>query len=94
VLFLAGTCDEGNILIDLVDDGAWHSYAITFNPYDHIEISDGAVHVTIEDWIGELTASCPRGVPGDAFFDNIILERSEPIAAEATTWGKVKALYR
>jgi hypothetical protein len=95
VSFLGGTVDEHNILVDLVDDGNWHSYYIAFDPYSRITISDGGIHVTIEDWQGlNSPAGFPAGVSGDAFFDNIRLERTGPVAAEATTWGQIKALYR
>ena len=92
--FLAGTCYENNILIDIADDGAWHSYSLAFIPQSHITITDGAMRIMVEDWVGEQTASCPHGVVGDVFFDNIRLEWTAPVTTEQTTWGKVKALFR
>lgn len=52
---------------DLAEDGQWHSYSVTFVPTDLIEVTDGAIRMTIED--GEGLGS----LPGDAFFDDIRL---------------------
>ena len=94
VQFVGGTClDEGNIEIDIADDGTWHSYSVAFFPYEKIAVTDGAIHVTVEDWLGA-PGVCSMGVPGDAYFDNIRLERAGPVSVKPTTWGAVKALYR
>lgn len=61
-------------LYDLVEDGTWHSYSVTFVPSDLINVSGGSIRITIED--GEGVGSLPE----DAFFDNLRLftERSQP----------------
>jgi len=54
-------------LHDLVEDGAWHSYSVTFVPSDLIDVSGGSLRIMIED--GEGVGSLPE----DAYFDNIRL---------------------
>jgi PEP-CTERM motif len=46
--------------IDLVDDGAWHHYSLTFN-----SAIGQTVHLMFEDYVGS------GGIAGDALFDNI-----------------------
>ncbi len=92
--FLAGTCNENNILIDIVDDGAWHSYSLVIDPSDYVTISDQHIRIMLEDWGGEVTAECPAGVIGDAYFDNVRFESMGTVSARESTWGRVKALYR
>jgi hypothetical protein len=96
IFFLAGTVNVGGILLELIDDGTWHSYSIIFNPADFIFITDGAIRLTMEDWNAAACplSGCVAGVPGDAFFDNIQVGRTGPVKTEASTWGRIKALYR
>jgi len=62
--WLAGT---GNYAtpINLIDDGQWHSYSITFS-----SPIGKPVRLMLEDWDGS------RGVAGDAYFDNLRLNDS------------------
>jgi hypothetical protein len=46
--------------IDLIDDGQWHTYTLTFNT-----TIGSTVHLMFEDYVGS------GGVTGDVFFDNI-----------------------
>lgn len=57
---------------DLVEDGAWHSYSVTFVPADLIQVAEGTIHIMIEDGEG------PGSLPEDAFFDNIRLTHRAP----------------
>jgi len=57
---------------DLVEDGAWHSYSVTFVPGEVIQVMEGTIHVMIEDGEG------PGSLPEDAFFDNIRLTHRAP----------------
>lgn len=49
--------------IDLIDDGEWHSYSMTF-----ISEWGSSLRVVLEDWDGS------GAFVGDAFFDNISLQ--------------------
>jgi hypothetical protein len=57
--WLAGTID-GYGPTNLIDDGTWHSYTINFT-------AGAGIHIMLEDFVGS------GGVPGDAYFDNIML---------------------
>ena len=57
---------------DTVEDGAWHTYTVTFVPADLIQVAEGTIHIMLED--GEGVGS----LPGDAFFDNIRLTHRAP----------------
>lgn len=70
--WLAGT-GSYNTPIDLIDDGQWHSYSITF----HSPIGQ-PVRLMLEDWDGS------NGVAGDAYFDNLRLNDSRVAAAAFT----------
>lgn len=81
--WLAGTVASSPGAIEddpLIDDGQWHTYAIEFNPFAaglyYPAISGNELRIMLEDWAGS------AGVPGDALFDNIRLERTvgEPTA--------------
>lgn len=64
----------------LVDDAAWHSYTFDFTPPMFGLNND--LHLMFEDWVGS------NGVPGDAYFDNIVLESVTPgIIPESSTWA-------
>jgi hypothetical protein len=58
-----GSTGTGSRLLDLVDDGLWHSYAVTFT-----STQGKSVQLVLKD------ASGSRGVAGDAYFDNIVLQ--------------------
>lgn len=58
--WLGGTITGYGTPIEMIDDGAWHSYSITFT-------AGAGIHVILEDFSGS------AGVPGDAYFDNITL---------------------
>jgi len=54
----------------LIDDGTWHSYSLTIDPYLPGSVYDGlpsnnTIRVMIEDFLHS------GGVPGDAYFDNV-----------------------
>jgi hypothetical protein len=51
--------------VDLVDDGVWHRYSMPL-----VGLTNGVFHLMIEDWTGS------GGIPGDAFFDNILVEEA------------------
>jgi hypothetical protein len=57
---------------DLVEDGQWHTYSVTFVPADLIQVNEGTIHVMLEDGEG------PGSLPEDAFFDNIRLTHKAP----------------
>lgn len=59
-VWLGGTQNAYGTPINLIDDGAWHTYSYTFN-------AGGSIHLMLEDFVGS------GGVPRDAFFDNILL---------------------
>jgi hypothetical protein len=68
--WLAGTTGGGGIEADLLaDDGAWHHYAIVFDPFSAVACCGynglGSFHLMLEDFVGS------AGVPADAFFDNL-----------------------
>lgn len=63
--WIAGTLDgyqmaNGVPVINLIDDGAWHHYSLTFK-----STIGNSVHLMFEDFAGS------GGVAGDVFFDNI-----------------------
>lgn len=54
----------------LIDDGTWHSYSLTIDPYLPGSVYDGlpsnnTIRVMIEDFLHA------GGIPGDAYFDNV-----------------------
>jgi hypothetical protein len=59
-VWLAGTQNSYGTPINLIDDGAWHTYTYTFT-------AAGSIRLMLEDFVGS------GGVPRDAFFDNIQL---------------------
>lgn len=63
----------------LVDDETWHSYTYEFTP--PVYGLNNHLRLMFEDWVGS------AGVPGDAYFDNIVLESVVPgIIPESSTW--------
>jgi hypothetical protein len=60
-----GATGTGSRLLDLVDDGLWHSYSLTF-----ASTVGPSVRLVLRD------ASSSQGVAGDAYFDNIVLREA------------------
>jgi hypothetical protein len=60
-----GSTGAGSTLLDLVDDGLWHTYSVTF-----ASTVGPSVRLVLKD------ASSSRGVAGDAYFDNIVLREA------------------
>ncbi len=89
--WLAGTI---NVVVDLIDDGEWHSYEIEFIPEDGVTVTNETIRIMLEDWNGSGCSSCPPGVPGDAFFDNIVLGAIQTTATGNASWTDVKELFR
>jgi hypothetical protein len=54
---------------DMPDDGKWHSYEFTFHLGENDPPGDGGLRILLEDFENS------RGHAGDAYFDNIVLER-------------------
>jgi hypothetical protein len=76
---------------DLVDDGAWHSYIITFLAGSSHQTGGtiDTVHMMFEDFVGS------GGVAGDAYFDNVKLEAvPEPASMAALALGALGFLRR
>jgi hypothetical protein len=74
--WVGGTSNNYGTPLNLIDDGAWHSYSYTFNsPIGQ------SIRVMVEDWDGS------GGVAGDAFFDNIVL-RDSSVAAPRVPLGE------
>jgi hypothetical protein len=61
---------------DLMEDGSWHTYSVTFTPSSLITTTDGTLRIMLED--GEGLGS----LPGDAYFDNIRLFRTADMLLE------------
>ena len=91
--WFAGTIDDNYIVLEVIDDGQWHSYSITFDAYAELSIPSGTLRITLEDWDGAACVACTPGVSGDAFFDNVRLQPVGPVPADETTWGRIKTLY-
>lgn len=92
--WLAGTTPDNNVVLELLDDGVWHSYAIEVDPYETFTPSNNTIRVMLEDWDSAgLPPPLPPVVPGDAFFDNVSVELG-PISKEPGSWGRIKRLYR
>jgi hypothetical protein len=66
--------------LNLIDDGAWHSYSYTFSS-TRPEFVGQPIRVMVEDWDGSY------GVAGDAFFDNVVL-RDSSVAAPVLALGQ------
>jgi len=64
-MWLAGT--GGGTPIDLIDDGSWHHYTLTFR-----STIGQSLHVMIEDFDGS------GGVAGDVYFDNVRITSAVP----------------
>jgi hypothetical protein len=75
-MWLAGTRSFPGLQVDLLDDGLWHSYSITFT-----STIGSLLHVKAEDFDGS------GGVAGDAFFDNVVL-RDSSVAAPVVALGQ------
>ncbi len=89
--WLAATTGEPELL-ELIDDGQWHTYSIGFFAgYDPVT-EVGTFRVMIQDWCGQPPAY-PQGVPGDAFFDNIKIYQGH-VPVESRSWGAIKEMYR
>lgn len=69
----------GSGLVNLVSDGAWHSYTYTFTPSASF---GGTARLMIEDF-----SSAGGGIPGDAYFDNIVFHDSSVAAGPALPDG-------
>lgn len=71
--WIAGTQPD-QVTNVLVDDGAWHSYSISFRPSDYFLPSGGTIRLMLEDFEGSGTYAADAA-PGDAYFDNVRLVR-------------------
>lgn len=71
--WIAGTQPD-QVTNILVDDGAWHSYAISFRPSDYFVPTDGRIRLMLEDFEGSGTYAADAA-PADAYFDNVRLIR-------------------
>ncbi len=68
----------------LIDDGTWHSYSVSFDPYAVFTPEDRRIVIMLEDHI----------LPAwDVYFDNIRVEVVRPVSTANPTWTAVKALY-
>jgi hypothetical protein len=66
--WLAGTALIGGAEDDpLSDDGQWHTYEITFDPFATFTPASNMIRVMLEDFLES------QGVAGDVFFDNVRL---------------------
>jgi len=70
-MWLAGT-GNGGTPIQLIDDGSWHHYSLTFQ-----STIGQSLHVMMEDFDGS------GGVPGDVYFDNVHITSAVPEPASA-----------
>ncbi len=64
-----------NSAVELIDDGQWHTYELTFRVSDYFGQLGGALQIVVEDWDGVNGGNPPPNVPLDAFFDDIQLTR-------------------
>ncbi|MGD2044580.1 MAG: hypothetical protein PVH96_00035 [Gemmatimonadota bacterium] len=69
--WIAGTQPD-QVTDILVDDGAWHSYSISFHPSDYFVPTDGTIRLMLEDFEGSGTYAADAA-PADAYFDNVRL---------------------
>lgn len=80
---------------ELIDDGAWHSYQLTFTVPEVFDPSSGSIQIVVEDWNGAAGGGwAPPNIAGDAFFDDIQFYEQGAVGNVALTWGTVKTLYR
>jgi hypothetical protein len=63
---ISTTCNAGIQSCVLIDDGQWHSYVMRFT-------WPSGGRLVLEDW-DHFGTSLPPGVPGDVFFDNLVLQ--------------------
>ncbi len=90
--WMAATVDEACIQQELIDDGTWHSYILSFFPECVPEYKEGGFRVMLEDWCGR-APDVPQGISGDAFFDNVRLFIHE-VGVQESSWGAIKAKFR
>jgi hypothetical protein len=84
LFWYAGTQTYPGLLVNLVDDGAWHHYTFQLNAS-----AIPPFHLIMEDFSGS------GGVPMDAFFDNITVTMvPEPTIAGLTLLGLLLAFRR
>ena len=83
-----------NANVELIDDGQWHSYQLTFAVTDFFAPMSGQLQVTVEDWDGAAGVSPPANVAGDAFFDDIQIYELGAVPSDVSTWGELKASFR
>jgi len=84
--WLAGTDGTSGADPILIDDGAWHSYRISFDPYDETPPpANNVLRIIVEDF---------HAPPGDVFFDNIVVRTEQTVEVHPTSWGRIKASYR
>lgn len=69
----------------LVDDGVWHTYTVTFDPYAFFTPSDDRILLIVEDHISPVF---------DVFFDNFRVETNGVVSTEESTWGVIKGHFR
>ena len=86
--WIAGTHDNGQVWIDLIDDGTWHHYETLIDPFSYFTPPDSLIRIMAEDFLSSF------GVPGDIYFDNILLQRTSPVPVENSTWGHIKSLFQ
>jgi YD repeat-containing protein len=71
--WLGGTNTTSQADPILIDDGVWHHYSIDFKGFS----DNSPFHLMLEDF---------RGIPGDAYFDNIRVEALPTTASRKTTY--------
>ena len=85
-IWLVGTDPTSGADPILIDDGSWHTYAVTFDPYGEvIPLAGDVIRILLQDF---------KFPAGDVFFDNIRVELLGAVVVEESTWGRVKALYK
>jgi hypothetical protein len=83
-----------NSFVELIDDGAWHTYDLTFHVTDFFDPIGGTLKITLEDWDGAAGINPPPNIAGDAFFDDICLTKLDAVSSESASWGSIKSLFR
>jgi hypothetical protein len=86
--------EEVSMPFPLAADGSWHEYSFEFIPGELFDSGSGSITIALTGacWDMENGSLCE----GETwvYFDGFLIERMEPVPSEASSWGKVKALYR
>jgi hypothetical protein len=79
---------------ELVDDGEWHLYQLTFTPSELFDLPVESLKIALEDWSGAASGTPPPNIAGDALFDDVRFYELGAVRVEQANWGMIKSIFK